>query len=158
MSYHQQSPVISYHTEGTEDHHARAQMELITRMNNMGVASLEASDHEPAREIFRRALDKATETTFFPIPNTPSATKGGEVSKSLYIYQRGEYDEGMHTFSEPLSLDPTLMSLHCATATIMFNLGQLYLRVNDNESALNSFQCALQIAQWRSASEKQGAW
>ena len=76
------------------------------------------------------------------------------MSKSLYIYQRGEYDEGMHTYSEPVVLDsPQHTSMHAATSTVLFNLGQLYLRLNDHDEASSSFMRAMQIAQWSGANE-----
>jgi len=76
--------------------------------------------------------------------------KSAEVSKNLYIYQRGEYDEGMHTYSSPIPLDASSaatskLSMHQVTATILFNLGQLYLRLNEEQEATDAFLQALQL-------------
>ena len=124
------------------------QMEMISRLNNLGVACIESGEHEQAGLYFRRALDKASETAFFAIPHVQTSFAKREISKSLYIYQRGEYDEGMHTFSEPYLLDAAFVSMHRATATVLFNLGQLYLRLNEHDEASASFLRSLQIAQW----------
>ena len=124
------------------------QLDIVSRMNNLGVAAIESSDNEQAGHFLRRALDKASEKTFYNIPFLqPHVAKSNEVSSSLYVYQRGEYDEGMHTFSVPLILDPYRTSVPNAIATILFNLGQLYLRMNDNEAAMQSLMRALQMAQ-----------
>jgi tetratricopeptide (TPR) repeat protein len=125
-------------------------IEVMSRLNNVGVSCIETGEHQEAGLYFRRALDKASETAFFAIPHIHAtfSKPRGEVSKSLYIYQRGEYDEGMHTYSEPCLIDPTSTSLHQATATVLFNVGQLYLRLNDHDEAANAFFRSLQIAQW----------
>lgn len=123
-------------------------LDLVSRMNNLGVAAIENGDHEQAGHFLRRALDKASETTFFkiPLPQSP-IQKSQEVSSSLYVYQRGEYDEGMHTFSVPLMIDSSRTSLQKAIATVLFNLGQLFLRLNDNEAASTALLRALQMLQ-----------
>ena len=124
MSYPHSGPVVTTKSpvhEVTEETHGRMQMEIIARLNNLGVACIDANDQDPAGHFFRRALEKARETTFFSIPQPPSSNKGTEVSKSLYIYQRGEYDEGMHTFSEALMMDGNCKSMHRATAIVLYN-------------------------------------
>jgi tetratricopeptide (TPR) repeat protein len=130
------------------DEHSMVQMGMVVRHNNLGVACIESGAYERAGQYFRRALDKASETMFFSLPQSESYIKPGEVSRSLYIYQRGEYDEGMHTFSDPFFLDVAFSTMHSATATILFNIGQLHLRLDNNEEASASFLRALHIAQW----------
>lgn len=125
-----------------------APITTITRLNNTAVSSINAARYEEAGKFFRRALNNARQHTFFDIPEPKPSLTTVEVSKSLYIYQRGEYDEGMHSFSNPIKLDESLCSMHSATSTILYNLGQLFLRINDNEEASNSFMRALQIAEW----------
>ena len=66
--------------------------------------------------------------------------------KNLYIYQREEYDEGMGVFSDVLRLD-ICASLHSATATIFYNMGQLSMRLNEGDAALKYFQLALHFAE-----------
>ena len=139
--------------DSDSDHH-RGQLAVIARWNNAGVSSIVTSDHEQAGQNFRRALDKASETAFFSVPSAQSFTGLQQVSKSLYIYQRGEYDEGMHTFSSPCLLNATTcVSMHAATSTILFNLGQLHLHVGQLDEALSAFARALQIAQWSGEGE-----
>ena len=140
-------------------------VESIARMNNIGVTCLQqfsnGGDGQPqhqqslveAGQSLKRALEKANAMTFFSahagnVNNSLRAAneKAGEVSKNLYIYQRGEYDEGMHTYSTPLSMEATAgLSMHAVTATILFNLGQLYLRLNEEQEATDAFLQALQI-------------
>lgn len=142
-------------------------VESISRMNNMGVACLHQFNNGAegqqqqslveAGQSLKRALEKANAMTFFSahagnVNNSLRAAtanceeKAGEVSKNLYIYQRGEYDEGMHTYSTPLSMEAAAgLSMHAVTATILFNLGQLYLRLNEEQEATDAFLQALQI-------------
>ena len=128
-----------------------AMLESIARQNNLGVACLKANDSREAGNALKRALEKANAMTFFSASAgrgaPPYALAGaGEVSKNLYIYQRGEYDEGMHTFSQPLPLeDLSHLNMHAVTATILFNLGQLYLRLNEEQEATDAFLQALQL-------------
>lgn len=128
-------------------------LESIARHNNVGVACLSADDDRQqlseAGNALKRALEKANAMTFFSASAGSVASrhnKSEEVSKNLYIYQRGEYDEGMHTFSIPLPLDDLNdLGMHAVTATILFNLGQLYLRLNEEQEATDSFLQALQL-------------
>ena len=135
-------------------------VESIARMNNLGVAYLHQANSSDSQQLveagssLKRALEKANAMTFFSAHagNVSSSLraareeKAGEVSKNLYIYQRGEYDEGMHTYSSPLPLEATAgLSMHAVTSTILFNLGQLYLRLNEEQEATEAFLQALQI-------------
>lgn len=127
-----------------------AHLEAIARNNNLGVSCLQGNDSRQAGMALKRALEKANAMTFFNVTAGRGATHGaGEVSKNLYIYQRGEYDEGMHTFSQPLPLEDHeltgSLSMHAITATILFNLGQLYLRLNEEQEATDAFLQALQL-------------
>lgn len=124
------------------------QMELIVGLNNHGVSKIHSSEFQEAGKCLQRALEKVREGTFFTLPHAQHGFQSTEVSKSLYIYQRGEYDEGMHVYSDPILLESHVSSLHDAIATILFNLGQLFLRLNDNDEAFQAFSRALQIAKW----------
>jgi tetratricopeptide (TPR) repeat protein len=140
------------------------QIEMISRLNNLGCVCLdgETSDLSQAGNYFRRALAKVNELLLFNEPfatiesnklNNTFAEQELAVSNannSLYVYQRGEYDEGMHGYSEPIPFHPDMVSTKNAAATIVFNLGQLYLRLNNNEEAKHSFLRALQLGQWGS--------
>lgn len=126
---------------------APCQLEMIAHLNNMGVELVESCQLHEAAQFFRRSLKKASELTFFAGTLAQSTIDNSSASKNLYIYQRGEYDEGMHTFASPILIDTELCSIHNATATILYNLGQVFIRTNDNHEASNSFLRALQIAQ-----------
>jgi tetratricopeptide (TPR) repeat protein len=124
-----------------------SQMEMIADLNNMGVELVESSHLHEATQFLRRSLSKANEVVFFNEPNLQSNIGNAGAPKNLYIYQRGEYDEGMQTFSSPIRIDTELSSIHAATATILYNLGQIFVRTNNNQGASSSFLRALQIFQ-----------
>ena len=115
----------------------------------MGCACLdgESSDLSQAGNYFRRALTKANELMLFSEPGNPFTTETNrlasitehDMTKERYVYQRGEYDEGMHGYSDPVTLHADVVSTKNAATTIVFNLGQLYLRLNDDDEALKSF-------------------
>jgi tetratricopeptide (TPR) repeat protein len=128
-------------------------IEIIVRLNNLGVTAIERSEHEAAGNFLRRALDKA-EHRFDSILRSPIQSNNNQVSRSLYVYQRGEYDEGMHTFSVPIVMDAATTSLPNAILTVLFNMGQLYLRTNQNEAAAQAFMRALQLINSTSPTSK----
>ena len=102
------------------------------------------------KTVFIALLTRPTSTPSSPKTlRIPAARKDGKrVSKNLYIYQRGEYDEGMHTFAEPLNIDAVYNDYHSLTATILYNLGQLCMRLEEDEEASEFFLQALAISQW----------
>jgi tetratricopeptide (TPR) repeat protein len=122
-------------------------MEMIADLNNLGVELVESSQLHEATQFFRRSLSKANEVVFFAGAKLQSNIGNASAPKNLYIYQRGEYDEGMHTFSSPVMIDAELSSIHTAAATILYNLGQIFVRTNNNQEASTSFLRALQIFQ-----------
>ena len=148
-------------------------LQSITRLNNAGVMCLRLSHSSDSVELvqagaaLKQALEKANAMTFFSAHagslagrSHPASHAQRQVSKNLYIYQRGEYDEGMHTYSSPLELDAACtgtdpaagLSMHAVTATVLFNLGQLYLRLNEEQEATDAFLQALQILHMASSS------
>ncbi|CAB9498744.1 Kinesin light chain [Seminavis robusta] len=133
-------PVSSHITTGP--------MEMIADLNNMGVELVDSSELHEATQLFRRALSKANDMAFFAGSSARSPIgENSDASKNLYIYQRGEYDEGMHTFSQPIMIDAELASIHTSVATILYNLGQVAICTNNNQEACTSFLRALQIFQ-----------
>ena len=126
-------------------------LEIVAGLNNMAVACIKSSEHAEAEQLFHRALNKANEFTFFS--NTPLHIHNSRLNKSqdknLYICQRGEYDEGMHTFTEPLTIDPIFDTLdyNSVTAIILFNLGQLCMKLEDDNEASEYFYRSLAISQ-----------
>merc|ERR1712151_565016 len=141
------------------DHHGsiktsstRSELETIARLNNMGVVCMTSTELSEAGRCLRRSLDKTNEMTFFSanaFPAVPQSkiVKDIEMERNLYIYQRGDYDEGMNTFSQPVSISSDVTCMHDAIATILFNLGILHLRLNKDDEASDFFTRALESAQ-----------
>ena len=103
----------------TKDASALSQMEMISQLNNRGVVMADsAANLTEATQFFRRALQKADQMTFFAGALAQLTTGTLHASKNQYIYQRGDYDEGMHTFSAPIMFDANV-SISAATATIL---------------------------------------
>ena len=65
-------------------------------------------------------------------------------------HRRGEYDEGMHTFSTPIRLgaNPGL-DLDCQSikATVLYNLGQLHVWLGEDDAAADFFYRALALTE-----------
>jgi tetratricopeptide (TPR) repeat protein len=131
-----------YHVESSVDH-----IQAVAHLNNMGVACIDTMELDKGCQFLRRALDRVSVFFSLPVSNGSLPSKSQEVSKHLYIYQRGEYDEGMHTYSQPLVFDASA-SLHCAASIIFYNLGQLCMRMCEDNEASEYFIRALQMAQW----------
>jgi tetratricopeptide (TPR) repeat protein len=133
-----------YHGESSVDH-----TQAVAHLNNMCVACIDTMELDKGCQFLQRALDHVSKIAFFSLPvfngSLPSKSQG--VSKNLYIYQRGEYDEGMHTYSQPLAFDESA-SLHCATSIIFYNLGQLCMRMGEDNEASEYFNRALHMAEW----------
>ena len=70
---------------------------------------------------------------------TSSSTKG------LYIYQRDEYDEGMHAYSQPIHIEETCSDDRKVILAVLYNLGLAYLRQGQNQEAMGWFQRALSL-------------
>ena len=130
------------------------QIEMVARLNNMGCACLEGGsslDIPTAESYFRRALAKVNDLmpfsplSLFSLPISSCAATSSSSSKHFYVFQRGEYDEGMHGYSDPVLLNADAVSAQTAIATLHFNLAQLHLRRNSDEEALPSFLRALQM-------------
>jgi len=122
------------------------------------------SEHQPCKKI--RAQHDALP---YALPLSPSAITTERASSrldriripkdqdsvrastNLYIYQRSEYDEGMQTFSSPVSVpcggiesspNPEQCRITIMMA-ILYNLGQLHVRIGEDEKAADFFDRAL---------------
>ena len=125
------------------------QMREISVLNNMGIHCFDISKLSEAGQYFIRALDKTNEMLFlspYSNPQLKFKLEQNKINKSLYIFQREEYDEGMQTFSEPLVITAD-MSFQGATTIILFNLGQLCVRLGEVEEAMNFFLHSLSLVQ-----------
>ena len=134
-------------------------MDIAVRLNNVGVACMESSEFADAEECFQRALAKTSVPTSPLCPSSPSKfrpidAEGGKGKRNLYVFQREEYDEGMSAFSEPMAIDMSCKADlldNDIEATILYNVGQLCIRLEDNEEALESFCLALRALRWHNA-------
>jgi tetratricopeptide (TPR) repeat protein len=137
-----------YNVESSVDHTPQA----VAHMNNMGVDCIDTMELDKGCQFLRRALDRVSEISSFSLSvfNGSLSPKSQEVSKHLYIYQRGEYDEGMHSYSQPLAFDASA-SLYCAASILLYNLGQLFMRMCEDNEAFEYFSRALHMAQWGDA-------
>jgi tetratricopeptide (TPR) repeat protein len=151
-------------------------VEAVADLNNLGVSHMEAASYEEALECFKAALAQlehgAISVRFATSPalanparhssNNPildqsahdsaesSAPEGSNVSKDSYIYQRREYDEGMHVFSTPVRMEgPVLAAMDSPNAgatVLLYNMGQLCLLRHRDEEANECLVRALFLA------------
>lgn len=136
-------------------------VDIAVRLNNVGVACVESKDFADAEVCFQRALAKTNATA--------TSLNGSSVSKRIgskqptsdsYVFQREEYDEGMGAFSDPVNIDTASRSELTGSdieATIFYNVGQLSIKMGDNENALESFCLALKALRWHNSSRKSRA-
>jgi tetratricopeptide (TPR) repeat protein len=129
-------------------------MDIVVRLNNVGVACVESSEFADAKQCFERALARTNVTSPLSTRTPPSkfhqqqtGTTTEKPNKSeLYVFQREEYDEGMSAFSDPVNIDTASrsdLSDNDIQATILYNVGQLCVKMGENEDALESFCLAL---------------
>jgi len=155
MSGFQRVPRVNASVCQTTPADCIVQIEMVARLNNMGCACLErpsSSDLPMAKNYFRRALAQAIELIppvvlqhCDPRDTMSSLSQQGLSKTSLYVFQRGEYDEGMHGYLDPVSLNADAVSLQRAVATIYFNVGQWNLRYQNDDEAQQSFLLARQL-------------
>ena len=74
---------------------------------------------------------------------TATATAEQQANVNMHVYQREEYDEGMHMFKEALYLDDCETSTLFRDATLMYNVGQTHLRTRQYEDAKRWFGLSL---------------
>jgi tetratricopeptide (TPR) repeat protein len=135
----------------------------LPNLNNSGVYHLENSEFNQAIDNFQRAL-QLLGRRYDPLKivslgcqkalsgdatchNKPC---GCGVSTDSYIYQRREYDEGMHHFSTPIRMEGSLLDSirthEDAAAVVFYNVGQLCLLRHRDEAATECFIRALFLA------------
>lgn len=127
-------------------------LETLANLNNAGMTSMESGDLTVAGQVLSQALEKSNSAMFFSdmqvrsLAQSTLAKCGDSSKKTSYLYQRDDYDEGMNTFTEPIAIFPELSTCVTGMATVLFNLGQLCLRLGDEQEAYVSFLRALMIA------------
>jgi tetratricopeptide (TPR) repeat protein len=76
---------------------------------------------------------------------TLKTPKTAEPNRSLYIYQRENYDEGMYMYQASLAIASSSQSRIRIEATLLYNLGQAHAQIMENEDAKAWFQLALLV-------------
>lgn len=132
-------------------------------LNNTGISHLESSEFNQAIDSFQTALQllgQQYDPVKFASLGCRKASCGDSscqnkncdcgVSTDSYIYQRREYDEGMHHFSTPIRMQgPLLDSIRThedAASVVFYNIGQLCLLRHRDEEATECFVRALFLA------------
>eukprot|EP00957_Ditylum_brightwellii_P115780 8831286-Ditylum_brightwellii.AAC.1 len=142
---------------------AEAVAEEVVSINNAGVICLEAGKLAEAARYFQHALALSNDTSRIALSRAqhnylsdfsqieiPSFSPDHKAANMAHIYQRGEYDEGMNTFSSPVRLEKNLglgVDHLSAKVIVLYNMGQLHLRLNEDNSAAEFFYEALPLAQ-----------
>lgn len=75
---------------------------------------------------------------------TSTTSVSSSIDKSLYIYQREQYDEGVHVHREALHIDSGI-ARPILDATLMYNVGQAYVRSQHYKEAKRWFGMALSM-------------
>jgi tetratricopeptide (TPR) repeat protein len=146
------------------------QVNDVPNLNNMGIYHMESSRYDEALECFQSCVTQleqsqtAMQYSFgcsMPVPvpscsdnlshHSATTTTGSDIDASIsrdsYIYQRREYDEGMHVFSSPIPMEGQIMDLidshDAAACVVLYNLGQLSLMGHKDKEATDWFQKAL---------------
>lgn len=125
------------------------QIQEISALNNMGIGCFEMDKLSDAGRFLICALDKINEMIYlsrYDNSHLQSKLDRSGISRSLYIFQREEYDEGMGTFGNPVRITANI-SFQGATAVILFNLGQVCIRFGEIEEAINFFLHSLSLLQ-----------
>lgn len=127
-------------------------LESIAQLNNLGMNFIESGDFPAAGRSLAQALEEANSIMFLSDVHVRSGAQatltkcnGDNQKKTSYLYQRDDYDEGMSTFAQPMAIFPEHSSFPTCMATVLFNFGQLCLRLGDEHEAYVSFLRALVI-------------
>jgi len=136
------------------------QADRVATLNNKGIACMNSMELSQASNYLERSLNLANEMTLssssmscfsskkLPFSVLPMCIEKFDKKKNHYIYQRDSYDEGMNSFSYPLTInDDNAKSHHCVLAMVMFNIGILHVRMNKEEDAFTYFQRALNMTE-----------
>ena len=133
----------------------------LLELNRQGVHHLNNGEHIEAIYHFKMALqllgDKFDPLKIIDTPHTLGAScddpirtniLNPSIPKNSYIYQRREYDEGMHFFSHPIQIQGHIFdnmdTAHNVFASVVFyNLGQLCLLIQNDEEATFCFNRSL---------------
>ena len=110
----------------------------IVELNNRGLSFYTNGDFQSASALFQQAASLRKQDVFTMVAGTHCA----DPPPSSYIYQRMDFDEGMHGFSnaEPIGIDDQPQEV---AAILLFNAGQARRRMNDYDGASRYYDRAL---------------
>lgn len=122
-----------------------------SHLNNDAVAHFEASDHAEAIECYRKALSRVEGLNLSSFRRLSATGKTGSLSNLNYMFQRGEYDEGMHVYSHAYETEDVSPDSQKVVATIFYNLGLAHLELGQDSDANECFYRALALCPRRSS-------
>ena len=140
--------------QGTSD--ASPHQSYVSLLNEAGIRQWQNGVFGEAVRCFRSAWNNMKPSPLIvssrpeKVIDTSVSTEQGEIvvsnedkaDKALYVYQRDEYDEGMHAYSQPIHIEDDYMDDTQIAATIAYNLGQGLVRQGAYEEALGWFRTA----------------
>ena len=94
-------------------------MDLLARLNNMGVGCFELSKHAEAGQYFWSAYERINEVLCVSLSHNDILQP--KLTSEKTSKPRDEYDEGMQTYSNPLMIHVDL-SIQDAAATVLYNM------------------------------------
>ncbi|KAI2498634.1 TPR repeat [Fragilaria crotonensis] len=129
---------------------------FVCLLNDVGICHFRNGKVGEAVRCFRSAWEhvvngpslKSSFSEKIHAPSVPSVQCENVMSdenktiKSLYVYQRDEYDEGMHAYSQPIHIDYDCMDNAQIMAAILYNLGQGLVQQGAYEEALGWFHAS----------------
>ena len=118
---------------------------MFNRLNNSSASLIRNEDSGNAINFLHQALLSLPRSLMEKGPTRAEDLTEGEAGQpaSFHYYPRLKCDEGMHAFSHPMFIQPLCSDLKVANATICFNIGLAYTRLQEDEEALLWFNKAL---------------
>lgn len=113
---------------------SKAKVSLFSASNNTTKVSTSTSKAFSSPQLNLSTTEASTSTS-----STSTATTS---TSNMHVYQREEYDEGMHVYKEALYLNKEA-SKPIRDATLMYNVGQTHLRTRQYNDAKRWFSMAL---------------
>eukprot|EP00540_Astrosyne_radiata_P001107 CAMPEP_0116866078 /NCGR_PEP_ID=MMETSP0418-20121206/25821_1 /TAXON_ID=1158023 /ORGANISM="Astrosyne radiata, Strain 13vi08-1A" /LENGTH=309 /DNA_ID=CAMNT_0004501657 /DNA_START=16 /DNA_END=945 /DNA_ORIENTATION=+ len=107
--------------------------------SNLPVVMLDDHDHDGASIL----ADNNNNNNIKDDGKAKPAKNDKVSNKALYVYQRDEYDEGMHAYSVPIRIDEMCEDQRLIASTLMYNIGQALVRCGEYEEAIGWFERAL---------------
>ena len=141
-----------------------ATVDTLAMLNDMGISNFSTSNYKAAEKCFSQALcrldvrflcshihsslqmkscESSTTSTIklntFEIKGTSDRNPVVDMTSSVDINQRHEYDEGMRVYGEPLTIDTSSQS-ECIESVIFYNIAQTHSHRGEYETAKTWFE------------------